>query len=202
MKNFTPYQYSPSLALTYATVFDKYNSDKAYHHAYNEVYAHLFIDRKVSSFLEIGLFLNENEHTDLHAWVEIFPKANIYGADWNKHLLFSTDKIKTFYVDQSIPSTLEQLKNDLPSSIDVILDDASHNFERTISTFEALNTLVAKNGLYLIEDILSEKSSQSTWQQNIDQLVDYFFTRNYNFEVFATSALDQVSDSLVLAVYF
>ena len=37
----------------------------------------------------------------LYSWAEFFPSASIYGADIDRDCLFHTDRIKTYYCDQT-----------------------------------------------------------------------------------------------------
>ena len=41
-----------------------------------------------------------NPGASLRAWRDYFVKADIYGADIDKKILFNENKIKNFYVDQ------------------------------------------------------------------------------------------------------
>lgn len=196
------YLYDAEFANKLADSFDAWQSDKGLYHCYHEPYSHLLGNRTIESFLEIGLFLkDDNPATDLHAWANIFPEAKIYGADRKRHLLFNNDRISTFYVDQDSKESLEDLKKQLPDKIDVVLDDASHIFEKTVRTFESLYEKVADGGLYLIEDILIRRYSDTDWEQNIDQLLGYFANTGLKYEAFSTSAIRRCVDSIVLAVY-
>jgi hypothetical protein len=202
MKPHGSYLYNSEFADRFADAFDRSHSDKASYHAYHEIYSHLLGDRDVKSFLEIGLFLSNNEPTtDLHAWAEVFPNAEIFGADWKAHLLFNTDRIKTYYVNQDVPESFDYLKNQLPEKIDVILEDASHILEKTITTFEQMFDRVADGGIYMIEDILVRRYSDSDWEQNVQELDEYFSQTGLNYEIFSTSTIRKCVDSIVLAVH-
>lgn len=202
IKHHGSYLYNSEFADTFADALDRASSDKAGYHAYHEIYSHLLCDRDVKSFLEIGLFLSNNESTtDLHAWAEVFPNAAIFGADWKAHLLFNTDRIKTHYVNQDVPESFDFLKKQLPEKIDVILEDASHILSKTITTFEQMWDCVADGGLYMIEDILVRRYSDSDWEQNVQELDDYFFQTGLEYKIFETSTIRKCVDSIVLAVY-
>lgn len=201
MKSHGTYLYNSEFADNFADAFDRASSDKASYHAYHEIYSHLLSDRTVNSFLEIGLFLSDTKPTtDLHAWAEVFPNAEIFGADWKAHLLFNTDRVKTYYVNQEVPESFDALKRQLPEKIDVILDDASHILEKTITTFEQMFDRVADGGLYLIEDILVRRYSDSDWEQNVQELNAYFSQTGLDYEIFSTSTIRKCVDSIVLAV--
>lgn len=202
MKKHGSYLYDADFADMFAESFDRAGSDKASWHAYHEIYSHLLAGRKVNSFLEIGLFLSDTAPTtDLHSWAEVFPDADIYGADWKAHLLFNSERVKTFYVNQEDRNSFSQLKAQLPEKIDVILDDASHMLDKTINTFEEMYDCVSDGGLYLIEDILVRRYSDSDWEQNINELMDYFSKTDLKYEAFSTSTIRKCVDSIVIAVF-
>jgi len=196
------YEYNEDFANKFAELFTAAGSDKATYHCYQEIYSHLLYGRDIKSFLEIGLFLNDDTpETDLHAWAEIFPDAEIFGADRKQHLLFNNDCIKTHYVDQDDRESLYMLSHVLPPTIDVILDDASHIADKTMTTFEELFGLVTPGGLYLIEDILQHRYSVTDWEQNVDELNGYFRAAGVNYEIFASSSIHRCVDSVVFAIY-
>lgn len=195
------YLYSKDFADKLSLEFTASNSDKASYHAYHEIYAHILGNKIVKSFLEIGLFLNETQHTDLFAWSNIFPDAEIYGADRKKDQLFNHGNIKTFYVDQDSRTSLVNLKNQLPDKIDVILDDASHILDKTINTFEVMFDSVKDGGVYLIEDILIRRYSDDDWEQNAEEIDEYFSQTGLPYLMFSSSTIDKCVDSIVLCVY-
>jgi hypothetical protein len=195
------YEYNKDFADRFAELFTAAGSDKATYHCYEEIYSHLLYGRDVKSFLEIGLFLNEDTpETDLHAWAEIFPDAEIFGADRKQHLLFSNDRIKTHYADQDDRESLYTLSHVLPKTVDVILDDASHHANKTMTTFEELSGLVTPGGLYLIEDILHYRNSLYDWEQNVDELNGYFHARGVDYTIYASSSIQRCVDSVVFAI--
>jgi hypothetical protein len=195
------YTYNEDFANKFAELFTAAGSDKATYHCYHEIYSHLLYGRDVKSFLEIGLFLNDDTpETDLHAWAEIFQDAEIFGADRKKSLLFNTDRIKTHYVDQDDRESLHALSYVLPPTVDVILDDASHIAEKTFATFEELFGLVTPGGLYLIEDILHYRYSVTDWEQNVDELNGYFHASKVDYTVYASSSINRCVDSVVFAI--
>ena len=195
------YAYSEEFANKLSLEFTAAYSDKGSHHGYHEVYSHLLAAREPKSFLEIGLFLSDTQHTDLFAWEKVFPTADIYGADIKESLLFERGRIKTFFIDQSKVETFAELRKSLPEQIDLILDDASHIFELSINTFENLFDLVSDGGIYMIEDILFGEYNLDSWEQRVSQFTNYFDGKGLDYEVFATSKVHDCVDSVVLAIY-
>lgn len=201
MKLHGKYDFDAAFAVKLAAEFTAFGSDKSSHHGYEDVYSHLLHMRSPKSFLEIGLFLGETRSTDLFAWEQMFPEAQIYGADIKSHLLFQSGKIKTFFVDQSRPETFEDLKNSIGEQVDILLDDASHVSELTISTFENMFDFVSDDGIYLIEDILYGDYNIGSWEQRSSELQEYFDKTGLKYEMFATAKVNTCVDSVVLAVF-
>ena len=202
MKPHGSYLYNAQFADKLADAFDRHQSDKASLYAYHEVYSHLLSSRKIESFLKIGLFSDDAEpKTDLHVWADSFTNTQIYGADWRVDLLFRTARCKTYYVDPGAPESFDGLKKYMPKKLDVILDDASHILEKTITTFEQMWERIADGGVYVIQSILRHHYSEPCWQQNVEDLDKYFSSTGLNYEIFSTSAIRKCVDSVVLAVY-
>lgn len=204
MKLFGEYDYHVDFSESIRVALDESLSDKASLHGYHTIYSHLFHGKTISSFLEIGLFLNELRYTDLTAWEIIFPEASIYGIDKKREQLFSEGRIKTFYADQEILSSFDDFKILCSSSFDIILDDASHVFANTILTFEALYPILNYGGMYLIEDIADSRTDGNKWQQTIGELEDYFVNNGYSYDIFQSrTKIDngQVSDNYILSVF-
>lgn len=92
----------------------------------------------------------------LIAFNNYLPNSMIYGADIDKNILFTYDRIKTFYVDQLDINTFDNIKFDL------IIDDELHsigaNFNTLLYALEHLNV----NGWIVIEDI--KKSHIDNWR--------------------------------------
>ena len=201
MKLHGQYDYDLEFAKKISLEFTAAYSDKASYHAYHEAYAHILGSREPKKFLEIGLFLSDNQHTDLFAWEQIFPTADIWGADIKSHLLFERGRIKTLFVDQSKVETFDALKEAIGNNIDVILDDASHVYELTVNTFEQMFECVSEGGVYLIEDMLVNGANQGSWEQRLEDLISYIEDKGLKYEAFCTSMTNTVVDSSVLAIY-
>ena len=215
MKLHGTYSFDEALSTTIATALNASYSDKASGHGYDKVFAHLFEGRTVDNFLEIGLFLNELQHTDLNAWASVFPSANIYGGDKKESQLFNSGKISTHAVDQEVAASFDALKAAFAVEFDVVIDDSSHIYANTVTTFEALFSAVKTGGMYLIEDIQDAGAHANDWQQTLVQLEAYMAAEGHTYEVFQSAVPrkvmdretmepteeDAVSDSYILCVY-
>lgn len=155
-------------------IMGKWKSDKGSenitesHHNYTIVYNELFKDikNKKLNIFELGIGtmdqslisampVNGLSGASLYGWREYFINSNIYGADIDKNILFQTDRIKTFYCDQTRPDTIQKMWSNplLQNNMDIIIEDGLHTFEANVIFFENSIHKLNKGGYYIIEDI-------------------------------------------------
>jgi SAM-dependent methyltransferase len=150
-------------------VTNKGLTDKSNVHSYDEIYPILFenyLDKEIDIF-EIGTGFGGG----LLILSEVFPKANIYAIDHNytgpyclypEYLPSDRDKNQivelssrniTFLepMDQSDPRIL-----DLTPKFDIIIEDASHQYNKSMESFDLLKNKLKPGGIYIIEDIYPE----------------------------------------------
>ena len=164
-----------------AQLCDRHGSDKgsaaqgerAYHwepHSYTDVYHQLFGHCRtlIGTVFECGLGTNNVDiassmgargrpGASLRVWRDYFPNAEIYGADIDRDILFTDDRIRTFHVDQSDAGSVQALWQQVgPVTFDLMIDDGLHSFEAGVCLFEHSIDRLAPGGLYVIEDV--------TWQ--------------------------------------
>ena len=91
----------------------------------------------------------------LYGWEEFFPNAKIFGADIDKTVLFNTDRIKSFFCDQTNPQIINYMWNEpeLQEDFDIIVEDGLHTFSANVCFFENSIHKLKANGYYIIEDI-------------------------------------------------
>jgi SAM-dependent methyltransferase len=113
-------------------------------------------------------------------WSEYFLNSNIFGADIDTDILFNTDKIKTFYCDQTDPEVIKNMWNEseLQDSFDIIVEDGLHTFNANVCFFENSIHKLKPNGYFIIEDILNYEehlfeNKIKEWER---QYKDYVFT--------------------------
>jgi tetratricopeptide (TPR) repeat protein/2-polyprenyl-3-methyl-5-hydroxy-6-metoxy-1,4-benzoquinol methylase len=137
-------------------------------HNYTQLYDLLFRSRRetVRGVFEMGIGTNNPElpstmgangrpGASLRGWREYFPAATIVGADIDKRILFSDDRIATYYVDQRDPNAIDELWAAVPySPFDLIIDDGLHIFEANSLFMQQSFGNVAPGGFYIIEDII------------------------------------------------
>ena len=172
-------------------LMDFYGSDKGgknNHHNYTHYYSQIFYNKKekIKNFLEIGLGTNNVEVpsnmgkqgkplASLRAWRDYFINANIYGADIDKGILKNEERIKTFFVDQTKPETIIKMFKDIGNAkFDVILEDGLHEFNANICFFENSINFLAKDGIYIIEDV---------YYKDQEKFIKYFEKSKYNFSI-------------------
>jgi predicted methyltransferase len=104
----------------------------------------------------------------LRGFKEYFPKGEIYGADFDKTILFQEDRIHTFYVDQTDPESIKDLWTQIDGEFDIMIDDALHTFEANKTFF--LNSVhkLSKNGIYIIEDV--SNADLPKWDEEIPKM--------------------------------
>tara|TARA_B110000483_G_scaffold42267_1_gene52531 strand:+ start:4971 stop:5726 length:756 start_codon:yes stop_codon:yes gene_type:complete len=143
------------------------HSDKSTSHDYH--YLYYFILNKLNNenlnILEIGLGTNDpnlvssmgsggRPGASLYAFKEYLPKANIYGADIDKNILFNEDRIKTCFVDQLDLKSFENIKNTFGKiQYDLIIDDGLHSIGANLNTLLFALDNVKLHGWIVIEDI-------------------------------------------------
>ncbi len=189
-------------------LMDYHGSDKGgknNHHNYTNYYFELFSQRKneIKNFLEIGLGTNNpnissNMGSDgvpmasLRAWRDYFVNANIYGADIDKSILKNEDRIKTFYVDQNNPESIDGLFQNIGNiKFDVILDDGLHHYDSNICFFENSIKYLNQNGTYIIEDVHYKYKLK---------LIDYFKNKNYYFSFVNILHNKNIKDNALIVI--
>lgn len=137
-------------------------------HNYTTVYYELFknLQNKPLRIFELGLGTNNTSlpsnmgangrpGASLYGWSEFFPQSTVYGADIDRDILFQTDRIKTFFCDQTKPDIIRSMwkEPDLEEPFDIIIEDGLHTFEANVCFFENSIHKLKPNGYYIIEDI-------------------------------------------------
>ncbi|MEH6552229.1 MAG: hypothetical protein V7744_19805 [Pseudomonadales bacterium] len=186
-----------------SALFDKFGSDKSNHHTYHYFYgAALCRLQKVDALFEVGLGTNNTDvvsnmgrhgkpGASLRAFREFLPNANIFGADIDKRILFSEEKISTFYVDQTSQDTFTALGENLPEEMDMIIDDGLHSPNANILTLKFGLEKVRVGGWVVIEDI--RLASLPVWQVVSALLPENYESHIYDAEGIALFAVQRIS---------
>ena len=95
----------------------------------------VYLDKLFSPQRIVGVDLKRDPIPALDSYISVNPQMKMYYAR-------SQDK----------PGTLMAARENFPTGIDLVIDDASHLYEPSRATFEMLFPLVRVGGEYLIED--------------------------------------------------
>jgi hypothetical protein len=175
-------RYSKDTTNQLSALCDRYGSDKGTlkpagypfpfpwpAHTFADFYSLLFGGRReaVRNVFECGLGTNNptvassmgvhgKPGASLRVWRDYFPNAEIVGADIDRDILFSEDRITTHYLDQTDPASIAALWATVGvESFDLMLDDGLHVFEAGVCLFENANAKLSSDGVYIIEDVAS-----------------------------------------------
>jgi SAM-dependent methyltransferase len=98
----------------------------------------------------------------LRGWREIFPCAQVFGADIDRDILFQENQIKTFYCDQLCQQSICDLWSHpaLQGGADIIIEDALHTFEANTSFLEGSLEHLRPGGIYVVEDICQDETEK------------------------------------------
>jgi len=161
-----------------AKLCDHYGSDKGElqtkghpypweSHTYTDYYSRLFAHSRNSALkiFECGLGTNNPKipssmgvygkpGASLRVWRDYFPNASIWGADIDKESLFQEERIRTHFIDQLSPSSIQEFwKWAGVRDFDFILDDGLHTFEAGSTLFLNSIEYLSDSGVYVIEDV-------------------------------------------------
>jgi cephalosporin hydroxylase len=149
-------------------LYNYYGSDKAAVHDYHLLYGSLLSEpATVTALLEIGLGTNNprllsnmgkrgRPGGSLRAFRDFLPTAQIYGADIDRQTLFEEDRITTFFVDQTDPSSLTALASLTGDQFDLIIDDGLHSPNANLAVLDFGLRKLKIGGWLVVEDIRSE----------------------------------------------
>ena len=174
------YNFNEKISTPLCEIMGKYGSDKGSinidqsWHNYTTFYHHIFnnIRNKKLRIFELGLGTNNvnilsnmgkdgKPGASLYGWSEYFPNSYIFGADIDSDILFDTDRIHTFFCDQTKPKIIKQMWNlpELQENFDIIIEDGLHTFDANVCFFENSIHKLKENGYYIIEDIMNKEEN-------------------------------------------
>lgn len=148
-----------------AEVFRSHGSDKSTTHNYHMLYGPLLHRLgDVRSMLEIGLGTNNvdvvsnmgrggSPGASLRAFRDFLGTADVFGADVDKRVLFTENRIRTFFVDQTDPSSFDGLQTGISGPLDLVIDDGLHSPDANLATAMFALKKLRPGGWLVIEDI-------------------------------------------------
>lgn len=154
-------------------IANKYGTDKGTivqpAHGFSEIYDTILNNNRenVLKVLEIGV----DKGLSLRMWRDYFPNAQIHGVDVLRHHLFTEDRIKTHYGNQSNINDLTNLINEIGGDFDLIIDDGGHHTLHQQISLGFLFKYLKSNGVYIVEDL--HTSFYPDWMGNWGLTIDY-----------------------------
>ncbi len=145
--------------------FSKYKCLKGENIHHLHLYAHIMKDRySVESIIEIGLGTNFSDTashmpknnmpgSSQRGFRDFLPNAQIFGCDIDTRVLFSEERITTFYVDQTCYDTFMDMDSKMPKEIDLLIDDGLHAPNTNILSLLYGLYKIRVGGWVVIEDI-------------------------------------------------
>lgn len=145
-------------------LFDRHGSDKARQHLqYHFLYGSI-LDKSARRVLEIGIGTNNTDvvshmghlgrpGASLRAFRDFCPKASVHGADVDRRVLFTEERIRTHFIDQTDPNSFIALAAELDGGFDLVIDDGLHSPHANVRSLEFGLRLVRPGGWVVIEDI-------------------------------------------------
>jgi predicted O-methyltransferase YrrM len=124
---------------------------------YFQIYQSLATEFAPRSILELGVFqggsyvlLDKVFEPQRMSAVELRPEPV---APLMRYIATKQNRFVHFSKSQSDRGVLEQIvRDELADELDLVVDDASHSYERTKASFEILFPLLRAGGIYVIED--------------------------------------------------
>lgn len=154
--------------------FTAYGSDKATTHDYHRIYGFLLGDfPAVERILEIGLGSTDktivsnmgrggSPGASVRALRDCYPNAEIIGLEFDSKILFSENRIRTYFVDQTRPETFSDLSELVDEEFDLMIDDGLHAPHANIFSLAFFMWRLKVGGFAVIEDI--SESSILIWK--------------------------------------
>jgi hypothetical protein len=139
-------------------------------HNYTDIYEAYLEKYRTSpiTLLEIGLGVTGDKWeagivrgrntggASMKMWYDYLSDARIYGLDINECRYLDNDRIRTFVVDQESESDLDAFAAETSGlEFDIIINDGSHRPDHQQITLGHLFKRLKSDGLYFIEDLLS-----------------------------------------------
>jgi len=161
------YVFDQNVSTPLCCIMGKYGSDKGREdirkswHNYTTFYYSIFSEfreKKIRLF-ELGIGCKKTNSpvgASLLGWEEFFPNGRIYGCDIEPEALIKTERISTYYCDQTDKDVIRKMWeiDELSEQFDVIIDDGLHDFSANVCFFENSIHKLKEGGYYIIEDII------------------------------------------------
>jgi hypothetical protein len=135
----------------------KHGTDKASnHHNYMPVYERYFEHLRHEPIVLLELGFGGYQYPDrggagAKTWAEYFWNGTIITTDIHKKIIPSVHNIHFYQVGQNDEACLKEFLSGFEPPT-IIIDDASHQCDMTVLSFEILFPVLKPGGIYVIED--------------------------------------------------
>ena len=128
----------------------------------------------------------------LRVWRDYFPNAHIFGADIDRDILFQEERISTFYCDQTDPTILKAMWDQIAiEEFDFMVDDGLHTLHAAVCLFENSIHKLKEGGIYVIEDVPAHL---------LLEYDNYFRSRNFRYEFVNLYRTVELNDNSLVIV--
>jgi len=157
-------------------------TDTRHCHPYTLFYDGLFKNKKDEplKIAELGIL----DGASLLMWKEYFTNANIYGFEYNDHLInnfkhnFNNDRITLTNIDVTNKHSIAKAFGEVNLLYDIIVEDTTHQFEDQIRVIENIYQYLKPGGILIIEDIFksyNENDYIDRLRPILENFQDYYF---------------------------
>ncbi|CAM8620951.1 hypothetical protein MCEMSE18_00093 [Candidatus Planktophila versatilis] len=163
-----------------STLLLMHGSDKSSKHNYDEFYFRFLRDIKNNPGLvvEIGIGTNNplipstmgisgTPGASLRAFRDFLPNMQIIGADIDREILFTEERIETFYLDQkkinSFIPMLNQIQSMDSGGVDFVVIDGLHQALTDLNSVWALLPYLKVGARLFIEDVFPDSTNKMIW---------------------------------------
>lgn len=148
-------------------LFDNFGSDKS-SHGYERIYVKYFESHLIKDkiqLLEIGIGTNShglissmgrngNPGASLLTFASFDSRFNVTGADIDPKILFTADRVKCFYIDQTkVDSYYNLVSQSGIEFFEFIIDDGLHSTQANLNSLIFAQNHLISGGYLIIEDI-------------------------------------------------
>jgi len=155
----------------------KFNTDKGGKHCYlQKYYQPTFSPLRESTrkLLEIGVY----EGASIRLWREFFSNSDIYALEilHKRAGMFNGDDKVHLTIGSSMD---EKSYQNIPTDLDIVIDDGSHKPEDQYNTFRIAYEYLKKGGVYVIEDVRDITRLRELMESHKDKITIHDF-RQYS----------------------
>ena len=167
----------------YSTDKSPYN-ELLHRHPYTGLYSLIFSnlkDRNIN-FAEIGILNNSS----IKMWRDFFPKANIYGFEFDTRLIENAkkDNLKNVLykrINVKKNNSIDGAFKECRKKFDIIIDDSTHIFDDQIRIIKQTKKYLSPGGFLVIEDIRKndENYTEINFSKYLKNELKYFNFCNF-----------------------